>query len=348
MSESPGISPVMVSPPRRQEVPGPDLPHFSETFSWRIMVTFIWVAILALTAGGLWWYGRGASENFLGDQSLDLIWRRAVPLLLLVGPTTVIMLGGGLDLSVGAVLGLSSVVTASALAEGKSPEDAFLLAMLFSGGIGLLHALLVGAASLHPVVLTLVTAPLIQSAAMVYSNGQQNVLVAQDHGSLDFLPDTVMLVVASAVISLVLIQLAQIGGGSRGVPARRQRWHRRTLFISLPYILSSLAAGFAGSCTVGRLHIGSPGAGGQLTLTVIFAALIGGNCTGRRFGTVIGAVAAVVILAAGEHLMIMEAVSPSYTALFIAASAGAALLLSELVHWIANIFYRNSRPIPVA
>ncbi|MBL7221351.1 MAG: hypothetical protein ISS69_14650 [Phycisphaerae bacterium] len=338
----------MVAPLRRQEVPGPDLPHFSETFSWRMITTLVWTVLLACTAGGLWWYGQSVSEHFLGDESLELIWRRAVPIMLLVGPMALIMLGGGLDLSVGAVLGLSSVVTASALADGQSPQDAFLLAMLFSGGIGLLHALLVGVASFHPIVLTLVTAPLIQSAAMVYSNGQQNVLVAQDHGSLDFLPDTVMLVIVSAVVSLVLIQLAQIGGGSRGVPARRQRWHRRTLFISLPYVLSSLAAGFAGSSTVGRLHIGSPGAGGQMTLTVIFAALIGGNCTGRRFGTVIGAIAAVVILAAGEHLMIMEAVSPSYTALFIAASAGVALLLSELVYWIANIFYRNSRPIPGA
>jgi len=321
----------------------PALPDFSESFSWRMITTLVWTVLLACTAGGLWWYGQSVSEHFLGDESLELIWRRAVPLMLLVGPMALIMLGGGLDLSVGAVLGLSSVVTASALADGQSPQDAFLLAMLFSGGIGLLHALLVGVASFHPIVLTLVTTPLIQGCAMLYGEDRQNVLIAQNQGSLQFLPDTPMLVGVSAGVSLLLIQLAQVGGGSRGAPIPRQRWYRRTLFISLPYVLSSLAAGFIGSSSIGRLHVGSPGDGGQIALIVIFAALIGGNCTGRRFGTVIGAIAAVIVLATCEHLMIMEAVSPNVTTLLIAASAGIALLLSQLAYWIINLFYRKSR-----
>ena len=344
MSESRPLSPVAIAPPRPQEMPG--LPHFSESFSWRMRTTLLWMFLLACTGLGLWLYGRGASEHFFGDESLDLIWQRALPLMLLVGPMAVIMLGGGLDLSAGAVLGLASVVTASALSDGQSPEDAFRLAMLISAGIGLLHALLVGLASFNPIVLTLVTTPLILSSAMLYAGGQENVLLAQDSGSLEFLPGPLQLVGISAGVSLLLIQLAQIGGGSFNMPVARQRWYRRMFFISLPYVLSSLAAGVIGSSMVGRLHVGSPVAGEQITFTVIFAALIGGNCTGRRFGTVIGAVAAAAMLAAFEHLMlIMEAVSPNLTTLFIAASAGIALLLSQLTYRIMNLIYRNSRRI---
>jgi len=81
-----------------------------------------------------------------------------------------------------------------------------------------------------------------------------------------------------------------------------------------------------------------------MPLMVIFAALIGGNCTGRRFGTVIGAIAAVVILVAFEHIMMLEN-APIYSSTFIIASAaGIALLLSQLIYWIINLFYRNSRP----
>ena len=340
MSELPPISPVMVSPLRHQEMPS--LPHFSESFSWRMITTFLWTFLLACTAGGLWWYGQSTSEHFLTAKSLELIWQRAFPLVLLVGPMAVIMIGGGLDLSVGAVATLASVVTVSALADSQSPTDAFVLAMLFSGGVGLVHALLAGVASINAIVLTLVTAVLIQNGAVLYATGQP-VLLGQDPGFLESLHNSPMLVGVSAGVSLLLIQLAQIGGGSGNAPVARQPWYRRMFFIAPPYVLSSLAAGVVGCSMAGRFPMAVPSDNSHLQFMVIFAAVIGGNCTGRRFGTVIGAIAAAAILVAFEHLMILEAVPANTSILIIASAAGAALLLSQLTYWIINLFYRKSR-----
>ncbi len=339
------MPPVMVSPLRSQEMLSPELPHFCESFSWRMITTLLWTVLLACTAGGLWWYGRGASEHFFSGLSLESMWRQIIPIALLVGPMVVIMLGGGLDLSIGAVAGLASVLAATTMADGKSPEEAFILVMMVSGGIGLVHALLVGVAAINPIVLTLVTTVLIQSSTMLSAGDQQHILFGENPGILESLHNSPLLPGVATGVSLLLIQLAQVGGGSGGLPVARQPWYRRTFFIALPYVLSSLAAGVVGCSLTGRLRMGSPAVGSEMALMVILAAVIGGNCTGRRFGTVIGAIAGAAILVAAQNLMIIEAVSTSMILLILASSACAALLLTQLTYWIINVIYHNSRPV---
>ncbi|MDP6636940.1 MAG: hypothetical protein QGG42_18730 [Phycisphaerae bacterium] len=308
-----------------------------------MIATFIWVLLLGCAALGLWWYGKGVTEHFLGPQSLETLWHRIIPIALLVGPMAVIMLGGGLDLSVGAVVALASVVSATALSEGQSPEEAFFLAMIFAGGVGLLHGLLVSVAAINPIVLTLVTTVLIQGLATSIAGDQPHILIGRDPGFLESLYHSPLLPGVSVGISLLLIQLAQIGGGSGGLPVTRQPWYRRTFFIALPYILSSLGAGVIGCSLVGQMRAGSPLAAPQMAFMVVFAALIGGNCSGRRFGSVIGAVAAAVVFVVLENTMLMDAVATDLITFIMAAAAGGSLLLSQLLYWIINLIYRKSR-----
>ena len=340
MSESHPISPVMASPLRSPETPA--TPHFAESFSWRMTTTCLWMFIVMCAVGALAWYGQKVSENFLGPESLEAIWSEAFPLLLLVGPMAVVMAGGGLDLSVGSVAALGAVVTASAITDGQSPQDAFILAMIFTGGVGLLHALLAGTVGLNPIVITLVTALLVQSSVVLFAAGQP-VSLGQDPGFLESLHNSPIPLGVSLGVSLLLLQAAMIGGRSGRVPPAQQRWCRRTIFIALPYVLSSLAAGVVGCSMAGRYPMAVPNTDMQMSFMVILAAVIGGNCTGRRFGTIIGAIAGVAILTAAKRLMLTEAVDTERITLIIAAAAGAALLLSQLLYGIMNLLYRKSR-----
>jgi ribose/xylose/arabinose/galactoside ABC-type transport system permease subunit len=319
------------------------LSNFSERFSWRISTIFLWLFVLTCAAGALAWYGQSVSENFLGPVSLEAIWDTAFPWVLIVGPMALIMLGGGLDLSVGAVAALTSVITVSALANGESPQDAFIIAMIFAGAIGLVHALLVAVATINPIVLTLVTALLIQNAASIYAAGQP-IILGQDAGFIESLHTSPMLIAISAGVSLLLIHLSMTRGRSGQDPISRQRWLHRVFIIAPPFVLSSLAAGVVGCSLGGRYPLAVPdNADMNTTFMVILAAVIGGNCTGRRFGTVAGAVAGAVILAATQRLMLMESVDPSAQMRILAGSAGAGLLLSQLTYWIINLLYRKSR-----
>jgi ribose transport system permease protein len=337
MSEPRPISPVTVSP-SRPEAMG-QAPHFSERMSWRMGTSLAWMVLLAVASGGLWFYGQGS----LNPEALETIWHDAFPVLMLAGPMAVIMLAGGLDLSIGAVMSLASVVTAIALADGQSPADAFGLAMMFAGGIGLLHALLAGLLTINATVVTLVTAVIIHQYALDYAGDLSQITFGDSPGFIAALYCSLPLLGISAGISLVLIQLAQIGGQSGRLPIARQKWYRRAGFISLPYVLSSLAAGTVGSATAGYSSTGTADANQGTVLMVIFAAIVGGNCTGRRFGTVIGAVAGAAILAVLRYILVMEAICPVMILMLIAISALAAMLLSHLTYCFINLRYRKSR-----
>jgi len=316
-------------------------PHFADKFSWRLGATCVWLLLLAGVALGLWRYGLSVSEHFLKEQSLENLWLEAFPVVMLAGPMAVIMLSGGLDLSVGSTAAFASVITASALANDQPPQDAFILAMLLSGGIGLLHALLIAVVSLNPIVLTLVTGILIQSGAVLYAAGQP-IPLGQDVGFIETMHISPLVIGSAIAGALVLIQLAQLRGGGRGVPVDRQPWHRKALFVAIPYVLSGLAAGVVGCSLGGRFPMAAPNTDQQTAFMAILAALVGGNCTGRRFGTVAGAVAGAVILTTARHIMLTQAVDPAQKTLLIASAAGAAMLLSGLLFGLINLTYRRS------
>ncbi len=344
MSDTRPLSPIMASPPADHEISAP--PHFSEKASWRLITTLLWTVLLAIGTFGLVWYAKGVNDNFLSPRSLENTWVQLLPVLLLVGPMAVIMLGGGLDLSIGAVIGLTSVLTARVMSQGGSPDQAFITAMSVAGGIGLLHALLICVTAINPIVLTLLTTVLIHSGAMLWAAGETHILVGRELGFLKILHQSPIAAGVSLGLSLLLIQLAQIGGGAGGLPIPRQRWYRRVFFIGLPYVLSALAAGFVGCSMVGRMRVGIlPGDPHAYALMVLIAAVIGGNCVARRFGTVIGAVWGAAILVVLQHVLILEAVSQAHTMLIIASTAGGALLLSQLLYWIINLIYRGKQTL---
>jgi len=329
MSEFRPLSPIA-------EAPSSD-PHFSERFSLRMTTLFVWLIVLASAGGGLWWYGR----TFLDIPTLDGLWRGEFPVLMLVGPMVLVMLAGGLDLSVGSVMGLASVLTATALGNGASPQDAFILVMIFAGGIGLIHALLAALATINATVVTFITAILIHQLALVYAADLEQIPFS-DPGFIESLHCSPMMLGISVGASAFLILLAQIGGHAGRDPVARQKWYRRVLFIALPYILSSLAAGAVGSSLAATSSAGDPSANQEIVLLVILAAVLGGNCSGRRFGTVIGAVAGVAILTVLKHLLVMEAVDAPMSMIIIASAAGAGLLLSQILYGLINLLYRRS------
>jgi ribose/xylose/arabinose/galactoside ABC-type transport system permease subunit len=105
-----------------------------------------------------------------------------------------------------------------------------------------------------------------------------------------------------------------------------------------------MAAGVVGSTQAAAVSEGSTNPKQTTVLMVIFAALVGGNCSGRRFGTVIGAVAGAAILVVLEYyLRIMEAMKSEMAMMIIASAAGAGLLLSHLTYCLINRLYRKSR-----
>lgn len=242
---------------------------------------------------GCVWNGDGAF--FRAGLHLDLLGSLAVVGLCALGQCLVI-LGGGIDLSVGAVVGLSGMVFAGLQLDGGLPWPVALLAALAVGGaVGAANGLLVSRARVQPFLATLVLMVVARGLArwvpeLAGRGASEKFLPAADaippfwswlDGRIGGVPTTGLVFAAVAVAVGLWLQTAvygrhllAVGGNAEaahmsGVPARQ--------VVLWSYLGSGLCAGLAAVCQVARDVQGNPSAGELLELNAIAAVVVGGN-----------------------------------------------------------------------
>jgi ribose transport system permease protein len=278
--------------------------HFYENTAWRLVASLIWIGLLFILTIGL-------IISFVGTGNFAM--KMVTPNLLIIGlmvPAMVMIVSaGGLDLSVGSVIGLVGIVVAT-LMQDLPPIVAVVLGLGLALFIGLINGALVGLARIPGVLVTLAMLVLARGLAFAMSEGRP-VLLEGNAQALDFLPVVGwILFVIVGLGSVLLIQLTPFG--RRPDPCQSEQvesWLPRALFVGVPYILSSLMAGFAGILLLQRLRAGMPTTGINMELNVILAVVIGGTCLGGRFGTVIGGLLGAVFVAILQPFLVVVGVS---------------------------------------
>lgn len=286
--------------------------NFYENTVWRLIASLIWIGLLFILTIGLI-----ISFVGTGNFAMKLITPNLLVIGLMVPAMVMIVSAGGLDLSVGSVIALVSVVVAT-LMQDLSPLVAVVLGLGIALVIGLINGALVGLARIPGVLVTLAMLALARGIAFLMSEGIPMQLGA-DAQALDFLPIVGwILFVIVGLGSVLLVQLTPFG--RRPDPCQSERtesWLDRAIFVGVPYILSSLMAGFAGILLLQRVRVGMPLAGTGMELNVILAVVIGGTCMGGRFGTVIGGLLGAVFVASLQPFLIVVGASPYLQQLFI-------------------------------
>jgi ribose transport system permease protein len=274
--------------------------HFYENTAWRLGASLIWVGlVVVLTVIVIIW--AVSSQQF----NMKFIATNLLTIGLIVPAMVMIVSAGGLDLSVGSVIALVSVVVV-ALMQDLPPVVAVVLGLGIALVIGLINGALVGLARIPGVLVTLGMLALARGIAFVMSEGRSMPLEGNTQ-ALDFLPVAGwILFVIVGLGSVLLVQLTPFG--RRPDPCQSEQaesWLLRALFVGVPYIFSSLMAGFAGILLLQRLRIGMPTIGTNMELNVILAVIIGGTCLGGRFGTVIGGLLGAVFVAFLQYLLVV-------------------------------------------
>ena len=236
-------------------------------------------------------------------------------LLLLALPMTFIIMTEGLDLSMGAVLGLTGVVLASALVAGNSLAVAFAAAAGVGLAFGITNGLLVVKLGLPPFVATLGTLGIAQGIALVLTSGESVVGIGPALPRLYAsrwvgIPFSIVVAGLMYAVFHFLLYRTRFGnyvfaiGGNRealvlaGVPAG-------TFHVSV-YALAGLMSGFAALLLTGRMNSGHPVAAMGMEFDAIAAVIVGGTerqrGNGWLPGTVLG-VLAVGVLRNGLNVM---------------------------------------------
>nr|WP_028392615.1 ribose ABC transporter permease [Bacillus cihuensis] len=244
------------------------------------------------------------NPNFLEPLNLlNLLRQVSINALIAFGMTFVI-LTGGIDLSVGAILALSSALTAGMIVSGVDPMIAIVIGCLLGGIMGMVNGLLITKGKMAPFIATLATMTIFRGLTLVYTGGNPITGLGENYlfqlfGKGYFLGipvPAITMMITFAVLYMILHKTPfgrktyAIGGNEKASLISGIKVPRVKVMI---YGLSGLLAALAGAILTSRLNSAQPTAGTSYELDAIAAVVLGGTSLtggkGRIFGTLIGA-----------------------------------------------------------
>lgn len=242
------------------------------------------------------------SDRFLSVPNLLNVLRQiSINALIAFGMTTVI-LGRGIDLSVGSLLAYVGVVTATLAVSGLPAWLAILAGLAIGASLGAISGLFVAYAGIAPFIVTLAGLTIFRGMALAFTDGRPVTglppLFAEiGYGTFLGLPMPVWILLAFLIVTHLLLRHTALGraiyaiGGNEeaarlaGIPVRR--------VTAFTYAFSGFAAALAAVVLTGRLNSAQPTAGVMFELDAIAAVVVGGTSLfggrGGVFGTLVGA-----------------------------------------------------------
>jgi len=262
--------------------------------------------------------------SFLNSDNLVNILNQIVVIAIIAIGMTMVIIAGGIDLSVGSLVALSAVVAARLIRDWGGGENAGVLGLVAcvfatigaSSAVGALNGALVTLLRIPPFIVTLATMSIASGLAFMVTRGETisavplSIKWLMRGDSLAGIPNGVVLMLLLYAIGHVVLSRTTFGrylyavGGNRkaawlcGVPVRR---------VELAsYVISGALAGLAGVLMVSQYRSGAPTYGLTYELQVIAAVVVGGTSLsggqGRMFGTLLGALL-IAVVQNGMNLM---------------------------------------------
>jgi ribose/xylose/arabinose/galactoside ABC-type transport system permease subunit len=246
------------------------------------------------------------SPDFLTQNNIINILRQASALGIITIGQAICMIGGGFDLSVTAVMQLTTVLMAE-LTLGRDewilPVAAFCLVLGLL--IGLINGLVVTKRRAAPFMVTLATAVAVTGARLLYTGGTPSGLLPDglrplSQGEILGIPISVMLTLGLTVVAWIALRKTMYGRNLYALGANREAARLSGVRVDLvgtsTYVLSGLLASLAGLILAAYIGYADPWLGGGYDLDSIAAAAIGGVSLAGGVGGVWGAMAGVLLI----------------------------------------------------
>lgn len=263
-------------------------------------------AVLLATTLGLATVLAFARPGFLQPENLISVATGMVYDLPLAMAATLVLVVGGIDLSLGAVLALSSVVTTLSLRAGAPIPLAIAAGLATAAAVGALNGLLVTRFRLAPFIVTLGTMSLARGAAVVLTSGYMvaglpAAFLALGRDRFLLLPVAIWVVVGLLVAGHVLLRrfrpLHDAFYVGQNKEAARLSGLRADAVTASVYVMSACLAGVAALFMSSRLGMGYARFGELAELRAIAAAVLGGASFSGGAGSILGAALGVLLLA---------------------------------------------------
>jgi ribose transport system permease protein len=233
---------------------------------------------------------------------------------------TIALISGGFDLSVGAILGLSGILTASFFDVGINIWVSAVFALIICMGFGAVNGLLIGKARINPLIVTLAMMTIVRGICYLITQGAPIKFYDAPPsffqlGQGQFLGIPIFLIFCFALVIIFHILMVKSSPmrkifytGSNEKAAKVSGINTQWVKFAV-YVISAALAGIAGLLSVSRFSVAIPYAGDGIEMKVIAAAVIGGANLSGGIGTVVGSLLGVILLSLITNALILLNVS---------------------------------------
>ncbi|MFF3286351.1 ABC transporter permease [Streptomyces sp. NPDC003023] len=245
-------------------------------------------------------------DEFLATSNLQLVLTQASVIGVVTVGMTFVIIGGGIDLSVGAIVALASVWATTLATQEFGFAGILFTAVIVGVGCGLVNGMLIAYGRMVPFIATLAMLASARGLALQITDGRTQIVTVDsvlDLGIRDAyilgIPPLVLVFAAVTVIGWLILgrttfgrRTVAVGGNAEaarlaGIDVRRQR-----LYL---YLLSGLCCGIAAFMLIVLAGSGQNTNGNLYELDAIAAAIIGGTLLSGGRGTIVGSVLGVLV-----------------------------------------------------
>ena len=292
------------------------------------LVILVLLLVLAGFASPFFW----TSENLLN------VLRAASLIGIVAVGMNVVIITGGIDLSVGSVVAFVGVLAASLVMTGWPPLVALLFPLLAAMVIGLANGSMVAFLGFQPFVATLVMMTVVRGMGLVYTDGQPiyvdypPVIDFLSRGSVLGIPSPAILFLLVTILTWYVMRYRAIGRQIYIIGSNEHAAHLAGIPVQqvklVAYIFCGALAGLSGLILTARMGSGEPGQAGVFwELDAIAAVVIGGTALQGGRGSVWGAFVGALVIGIVSNLFNLKGVDPEWQNI----AKGAIILFAVLV-----------------
>ena len=288
------------------------------------------------------------NDRFFTPENLSILLQQVAWGGSLAVGQTLVILTAGIDLSIGAVMVLSSLVMAKLVADNGVPGPlALIIGLAVAVLAGTLNGLLVTRIKLPPFIVTLGTLSIFTAAALIYAQGQTISLNPNTFmtwtgstisiGNFHLTVGVIMMLLLYVIFAYVLRQTAwgrHVYATGDDPEAARLAGIRINRVLLSVYVVAGVVTGIAAWILVGRINGADPNAGLNANLESITAVVIGGTSLFGGRGAVIGSLIGALIVQVFENGLALAGVDPYYQVLAVGVLVIAAVAADQ---WIRSV-----------
>ncbi|MGE5581358.1 MAG: ABC transporter permease [Bacillota bacterium] len=218
---------------------------------------------------------------------------------------TLVILTGGIDLSVGSIVALSGTIASSLMVQGVNMWVAMATGVLIGAVAGFINGLTITKLNVPPIITTLAMMTAARGVALVYTNGYPisnlpDSFVFLGRGYLGAIPIPAIIMLFIYLLGYILLTQMKIGRYIYGLGGNEEAVHLSGINVScikiLVYTLCGFAAAVSGLILASRLNSGQPLAGTGFEMDAIAAVVLGGASIAGGEGTIIGTLIGALII----------------------------------------------------